>query len=982
MTRADFENILFGILNPSSPEVAENASNAMTNFIQNPNSIGAILDVIHHPHDENQLKQAVTFLVRYSKFHYNKLDSQAQELLYQEILKLTFHSNYLIGGITVDLLIKLSKNNDSRVKFLLNQIVNCFNTNSNVKIALEAIHSLIDELDIGFVRSIANQLLDYANKGIQTNDWEIIILSMRLLFNASAALEQPDLNQQILLLLNQSDNLPNNDESIFSQFWSIFGDAINCELVPSGLYEMFYSKAMSALSNRNISSHLKKYVLNSLSGLVKFLSVDMVSEIMEIAFVLAVETVKEDDILPTDNFDLIQRFLTKLPPDEIYLMLKNKIEYLIHLNNREANVVAISLFSIILQVAQSSASKDVDYIIKSLMEALDKNDALLNSAVCKVLQSFEFSFHAVDLFTIQFIPRIIPFIVSPNSDLRTEAHRALHTLCGLINIPLHGFFNMLWQIQGNIYKEDINDYLQYLATAIEKSEDFSDEDCQNLLQFIIPHLQSQNIEESSGFLIIASTLMIMNEAAISPLIELCANVVQQTLFDENPSEDSLCNALDFLNSIFDNFGSTYNKHFNNSFEHVLKILNDDSTSQRVMGFAMSVASSFAKATSNVEIAHILKEKCFACFIGEREEEDEDINESEDEGEYQLVKTGTECGVKIAKLLTPDDSYQLFLQVKEYMVASENPEIVSEALKLFTKLIHHSKVEYKANYLKVCEQFFNDVISGNLPFLEDDGIFSPNCDYFLITNIAYLIAEVVHYSSGLVNILCEFMIKMIKNPNCIALYAFIGAYSDVIKYGTGSPEAIQAIFELIPSLLENANDPDTKHNLSFLLNIIVQKNPSSIQGVKEYISILQKWYEQGKESPNGHQIMFANIASAYLTFFANGLPLNMNYLNEAICEFPPFDRLETPSMIKNMAVIFSKYHDFTEEVIINAALSLSKVFLYNESKQKEMKITPDLLECCRNMLVAISNTNPKVRESLIQKYNHSQVKLSKILSVLE
>ncbi|OHT16438.1 hypothetical protein TRFO_02697 [Tritrichomonas foetus] len=988
MTQQDLENALQILSSSQNQDEINNVQSTIMQLCSDPNSIKLFFQVIDTPINPISSNRIPPLISNYMRMNYSQLDPQLQELIMTKLLQLTFNPpNSELPNFVYPILCSYSKNNPQLCQTIIETAGKCIEVNANVVVCIKVVSDVLDKLPEEFVAQNFQMFFKFSFLGLNSNDWETIIPSMRIFFNVVIAashksVQLPDLSTQFQHLLGLTTIVQNADDNNFCSFWAILGDVINCNLLPVETVGILFESAMKIIENPEVENHLKVYPLNSLIGTIHLLDQTHLSRIIDSVLTVSIKSVEQEGTIQMEYFDMISSALKDLPSKDVYSMLKPRIIQLTEIKDRNTNVVAISIFSLVFNRAPEAAFNDREFIIAKLMEALDKNDNLLNAAVCIVLDSFGESFKSVDVFALPFIPRIVPFIISPDDELRKNATDALHILCELINVPLPGFFQALWQIKDQVPPDELSGFLPFLATAIEKSDNFGDSESESLRDFIIPFLNSDDYDLASNFLFVIIALIKTNESLMDQLLPLSLNVILRCISD-NTNDDATCCSLVAIGELFDILGERIKEPFAPAVEIAVQILNSDEAAPRVTDDALNALCIVAKRTGDGALASGLQEKCINCFIsGNNGDDAEEDFEEDEEDEYSTILTGAKCSSRIAPLLNKDDAMQLFLQLHEFIIDTSDSRIASEVMKPITRLLHYACDENKPNMLKRCSELLSMIFSGQFNASEGKDIYSGNYDMFLMTNIAYLIAEFVQYPSPFVDQLCEFMIKIIQIPDNATLYSFIGAYSDVIKYGTGSPASVQAIFSIIPHLLTIASDPDTKQNLAFLLNIIVQKDPASIQNVAQFVPALQEWYVQGKQSPNGHQIMLSNIASTFLVFFANGLPVDPVLLNEAISEFPPFDPLETPSMITNMAKIFSTAGQLDIDTIQNAATALSQLFILNEIDLRKRKITQEVLSVAHQMFVTFSRSNPQVIQNVLQKYQNSKRKLDKINAVLQ
>lgn len=980
----------------------EEAEKQLIPFLSDPQSIFFLLQIIETPPSAISQRTALTLISQSIQNNISALDEETRSNLVNSLIQLSFtnEANFiklspiLFAYIKKDLqkcvqIIEMSEKFLAEGQFPLTSIL-----------FLEKIIPCFDpESSQSFLSSHFENFLNFSLTYLQSEDWKFVVPSMRIFFY-TIALIPPESRvdyPHYSIIFNRFPDESNKNN--FSSFWAIIEDAISLELIPDNYIVSLYSWIMQTVNQKEVSYESKILLISILKHLIPKFNEEQLGQILNAVFSTAREYVEQENNIPTDYFSTINTALTHLPREGVYSMIKERVMYFLQLQDRSGLVISIFVFSLVLEYAQDAAYKDSEFIITTLMQALNIQDNLLSTAVCEVLESFGQSFTSISIFAVPFIPRIIPFLISEDKDLRQKANDALNSLTKLINIPLEGFFHALWELRDNIPPDEYNTYLEFLAIAVDKSDDFGDPETEALKSIALPALLNlDDVETATDYLPLVSNLICQNEALLPELLGPALVVLMNCIEGQESSEDSVVNCFDFICNLLDKFGAQVAESFKQIIEKGLELLKDDeegtkdaepgAVSSRIQTVALDACCRFAKKTEDKVLASKLQEYCIDFFTRDyfedqdnANDEDEKIDDIVEEIEENSIKEASESCRLIVKLLNDEDKRQLFLNILTYLIQTENPNCASYSIPPLIKILHNASDEQQRQfYLAKCAEIIQLITTDSLPSLRQN-IFSGDCDFLLMTNISYLLCEVVRYKSVLVDQLCQFMIQIISSGlNSAYLYCFIGAYSDVIKYGTGSAESNQAIINLLPTLFKEARDPDTKQNLAYLLIILVQNNPQVLPSLGEFIAIMQQWYLEGKENPNGYQLMLSNIASAYLTFFANGLDMNTDLLNEAISEFPPFDTHETEPMLLNLAKIFSSATIPLPTLEI-AAFALAKFFILNEEDLKKRKVTPELIGVAQHIFRTIASSNPQIIQQVLAKYSNSQVKTAKLTSIL-
>ena len=253
----------------------------------------------------------------------------------------------------------------------------------------------------------------------------------------------------------------------------------------------------------------------------------------------------------------------------------------------------------------------------------------------------------------------------------------------------------------------------------------------------------------------------------------------------------------------------------------------------------------------------------------------------------------------------------------------------------------------------------------------------------MTNIAYLITEIIRIPNKEgVDQLCQCMLQILQVEGHMAAYSFLAAYSDAIAYDTCSPENTSALFELLPGLIESAQEPDLQQNICFLLNILVKKNQSLINDIMGFFPSVWEWFSQGIQQDNGYQGLVSNAASLFMTLAVYNPSFPEEAIEAAFTQYPPYDTSETKPMTDMILRFFSQRTEFNGELLAVAAVSICNLLVLPENEIIENKVTTEQIASLQQLLRQIASMSESIPQIIEEQFGKTNTKLTKISQILQ
>ena len=962
---AELERNLINLTNG----IIDGTTNELVEFINKPVFIPSFFEIINSNASNAKLcRAALVILGRSITANFMDLSDEEIETIKSSLLDLYFscsdsEEQDIILGLIDKILDMCDLDNWKQLGPTIYQTIDKENTAKN---AIMLLAQIIPKFSDDEIQENADNLLNITLEGLKAQDTKIVCSSVHIFLVVLCVVQsEKNVSQHLEILIELSGTIM--DENALCNIWTEIDKAIYCNCFDDATLQCFVQNMVKIANNEELSVYTRFTPVQAISECIEKFNEEIFQQYLDIVFHLSSLFVLCENQIPSDFLDIVEVSLQKLPKITIYQMIKQRAVSFLQQQEYQYHVVAVYTLGIILSDAPDVAYKDVEFLITTFLMALNENNDLVSAAVCTALDRFDISFKTVDIFVLKFLPLIVPLLVSKNEDTRLYANDTFHTLCELIDTKVPGLFDALWNIKDKIPEDEIEGFIPYIATAIEKSEDFGDDEIDRILKYIEPVFQNtENYDLASHFLVIISTLISTTDCIEDELIPVAIPVLEKCLmnYDENGNEDSVIDCLGFISNVYKilngNINESYNfkKYVDKSFE----IASDREESESVRSEALYTCCLVAKKTKDSNLASDLQPLCCEA-ITLKEPSIYDIRSS----------------VFISKLLGPEDAKQLFLTIVDFCKETNDSRAASEAIKPIVDFIKSENQQNAECFQTKAFELLFSFIQGNLKFMTGP-LLSGKCDMILMTNIAYLISYLVSIPSDYIDQICKFMLEIIQRPDEPSLYSFIGAYSDAILYETASNEMVQALLQLIPNLVEEAQDPESQQNLSYLFNILVQKQPSIIQDIQSFIPKVWGWYENGKNQETGYQYLISNVASFFLTLYANGGEIDETKLNAALSEIPPFDVQETTKMIANAITILQNRNNSFETIKI-VSRSFSDLLLMNEENLQIRKLNKEDLSNIANCLKQLVQSNSNILIDLKSRYSKSKSKLNRLLKLL-
>ena len=960
-----------GILSEDSG-VRDGATQALSQLMSGPECVMIFLEALSTP-EAPVRKFALTYLPTAIKLHGEKLNVEQKAACFHTVVQAALSAadeEFLTSVVlTLSEFVRLFKRSWDEVLDAV--ILPCWSSQKGLQ-ALMLLNQAASNLSEQCVAARSQEIAAIIEFGFQS-DWTEKVVAANVFFEVlrvwNGKVDVGKYWQKVVEMTGATD-VPNPD--VLVMLWKGVQEPIERELVSDEVLGVLYSHAIAFASCTSLSAERRYVPMLAIMSLILKSDGVKFTQIAEVTLRIAHDYVDEEEMQGRDFLAPLAMSFQRLPGDEIYSVLKPMITTFFQ-GDLPAHVVAINVIEILLVHAPETAYKDSEFLLGTLLAELDRQSSLIAEAVCWAVNVFDQSYGSILVYIPRFLPKLVPFLVSPDSELRTAASDALHGLVQQIDSHVDGLFKAFWDIKDNIPQEEFVGFADFLASAIEKSTDFGDAEMETLVDFVMQYLTQSGSDciRASEILHIVSAIVTHTDSLAERLDPVVIPVVDAffSQLDKVEIVQAVDPVLMYIECMFKVFGPGAQERYGKYVEPVATLaLNEvPDTPDSILISAFSVCCSIAKVTKNVELAVRMQERCSLNL---------DIDED------SVLTESLEATCDIAKLLPPQEAKQLFLILVEFINDNSDPSICSSAMKPLEKMLAASGDENKAFFLQQGYSLVSKFLEGGLACMNGVKPTEGKCDHHLLTAVLSLITKIVRTPSEHVDKLCMFTLSLLKSPNSAATFSVIGVCSEAVKYGTCSKGIVEQLLSLSQSLMADTKDPDVRQNITYLMNIIIQKVPELMATVTQFVPLIWTWFEEGQANPIGNQLLVSNVASFILQFAASGGQLaNESQLILSIGQLPPYDIQETVPMIGNLRAILSAGGQ-SLDVLKQSALAVSKVLLLNEGDKEEHHVTGEVMGTLVEMLKQLVQQNGEIATFIQEQYANSKMNLAKLTKYMQ
>jgi hypothetical protein len=606
----------------------------------------------------------------------------------------------------------------------------------------------------------------------------------------------------------------------------------------------------------------------------------------------------------------------------------------------------------------------VGTVISFIGAALHSDHGVLVTAALLVIQSFDDTFHSINVVGPQLLPSILPLLVNPSEDVRGDAYKAMDQVLEISDTAIDGLFDGCWNLVENVVDGEMPQYLGILARLVKLTPDFDDEKCERVLELLARLMDlenTENLDEKAAGLQLAIAILHHDAAQL--------DFVAETVFPALTSMwevDDLANVdtmLIFIREFVSLVRDAAIPYIAPYLERICQ-LTQDNLREDIRGSVCETLALICRFSG--ELAPDLLD-CLVNVMKAGLNSDDDIFK---EGAVEAVK-------KSARLLNPEVSLEIFRELLKLADEADEDGCEFNGLCIFAlaKLFKHCAEANLPEYLAAVTAFLESVITANAQFLTgiplDD--YPHNSD--IIPSLCSLTAVWFAYRTELTNAVCQFMLQWMTKDKELDLSQIIGSLTECLQHATVSPELHPAILQSVVDHMESASEPSFLQNVANLLNLLITLDPSILPNVIGLLPILERWRSTASSEKFGYQEVLSNIASLYLQIAIRSSDFPEELAIAALAEFPPADVSETGNMSK--AIVQIAQQSASPDLLTAIALAISRFIVWDVGKVGKANLPEEMVAALVAVFVAIAGQNEYVRAQVRSSVARQSSKLRKI-----
>lgn len=968
----DQEQLAQAIKNSINPdeETRKNATNILLEFVKNPPAADVSLNLLYTSQEDTVQSGAAIYARKAIKSFWEVEDfsrrAAIQNMLMQIISTKTYSEN--VTNQILDIIKYIYGKDETNWPDLMSYIQSI----AGSKLSLLLLTKILPKMNQELVENIKEFLLALSLNSITSEDVSLKVLGI-LLFN------------QYIIIIKDNPNSPQHLEAIIplltlsagfdklkdlETVWSCVNDLLIFEAIPEEMLMGVVTLALQMAQNKEQDPHLRHVPLEALVPALSYFDFDLVSQILSLSLDITARIIEQDGVLCEDSLSEFDVATQSFDHSIMYPLIRNQIQQAFSSGSCSHQIVGLLLFALLLNSYSDLIYNDMEEVLAFLHQAIQSEEDLLKEAALKVIQQFPQSFKSSNQYSPTFIPLIIPLITSPNSSLSHHAIVTLYNIFSHIDTEIPNQIDDFIKVFDQISPDSMIEYLSIFPYLVLLSEDFSDENCDQILQIISTIIQSNSPEDVAVCFEIGHALLQIDESQLPFVTEKLFPFILPFL-----QLDHTTNCHDsIINEVYDFIGNLSIRILRDSsyeaFQQIIPII--------IEAIKDKTYSNELKSCMVINIAKLAK------FGGPAQKDLIDVLVPEiieliaTSGE-EAIQNASDAAMKLKKLLSPAQAKIIFDSLMKCL-NQENKffDYITSVFKAISKLLLVADQSNLQDFLGQIVEFINSVFSNKWPLLQEKTVLESPYSNDILSPLCYLFSAVVHFQTPINDVICQYLMQWMEKNNQLDLFEITGPLTDCIQFGFVSEETKQLIFTAIGAIMPNATEPSLVQNIVFLMNLLIQNSTQLLQTVVDSLPTFENYRQLALSKQFGYQEVLANIASLYLQIaIRKEMPVELVVF--AVQQFPPHDVEETSSMVKAMIELVKNSQN--PDLLIQVCLAFTRFFVQETAKIEQAKVSDELKNIMVQFLKAICSKDQQILMNIRGTYGKQKSKLRKIETIL-
>lgn len=964
----------------------EQVTQRILELLQDPNCFEALFSIISSPRTEKSIQSSLVHLNMALKGQKSTLTSELVNFI-KERLQIIAFSQYpqdilnLISLVVETLIQIITLDNWPEI---LQISFSAISTPELIPNSLTLIPCIMTYMQDEQIIQNSEQILNIVDSALTTDSWPIRSSGFLILHKLCKA-SKINVTQHILPIQNYEHNsfLFNNKQTkkYIIEIWTTFFYLVSNNFVDKEFILHISPIIVEISSDESIEAMNRLVVLQSISPVLSEMDEQKIDQIFDLVFSLGVKILMSDGVFEQMALFIFESALKTLDPTNSYALVRQKIEAAFASSDAFAQAFGIYILSEVITVAPEIASSDFQFLSETMASALDSGNELLCESVCIFINSSVDAFSSAAALCCNLIKKVVPFIVSPNDSLRTAAYDSIHSLCDVIDGGISNFFEIVFPLNEQIPIENISNYNTILAEAINKDEDVGDEEIDASLEYVTKFFGDEvDVDDSSSVLLVVGSIIKKDDSQAEELLNPSVELSMRSLVEGNMQ--TKVDVLDFVYEVFPRFSDVFKENYGELIEIIFKIAKkiipgsedfeingedtENITTDTLIVSAIRTGCLIAKTLHDNQIAEDLSNCIVHVLSNDVTNYIEDISESI---------------VFIANYINEQFSGEIFGLLTNLINTTENDETIIGIIPAYENLIKYSSDNNRNSFLEAAFGFLQKFFVGELPCLGGNIPLTNYINSKMISQIGFLIGDVVKFQIGEANEqLCNYMLDVLKSDVKLAAFSFVGSFSDAIEAGTCPENCLQQLLEILPAIIENADDPDMMHNTCFLLNVIAAKHSQIVPSIVGLSNQIWSWFVKALEDKDGWGLFLSNVASLFLTLALHDQTIPAEIVNASLRQFPPVDVDETENMANTIIKLVNS-NRIPSECMESLIFCVASFVILPQDELEDRKVSKYVIDTLHGIFMRLM-ANEDSRSLLAAAFGRQRSKLAKLQRIIE
>ena len=838
-------------------------------------------------------------------------------------------------------------------------------------------HTMVSLMPPELFAQQEDSLVDIATRALASSNIDLRVHGATLIFEVVAkhkALtdgEIKELPDQYNLIAEIAQNPSGVSSSLCIVFWQNV-------VTPLSSFKVFTQEQIQAIAaaafefaaNESQSVEIKTTILAALVPSIDLLG-DAISSLFSLDIQILAKEIENDQSIPDDLLTSISNALQIYSHFQIFPPLQEVIQEKLQSSNEYEQMAGLLVYRVFLQCAKDLAVMNLDSLMTFLAEAITSENELMVQTVLKIINSFENQTGVFQPYTMTLLPNVLQLCAAEDFMIREDAYLAALTILDDADTTIEDIFNNVWALSETLDDSDSTwiGFLRLLPYAISLSDEIDDDQIDQLLQLVERVLSEQSEQPFRVVLMlqVGIALMKKDDTQAETLVEMLGELATNCLNSDNA--DFIFEAESYFMNITIILGESISEILTPSIEKLVEYATSEESMELVQAGAIEALVVITKKCSDKreELLPIMIQT-----IDNSLENDLDI----------LLEASLKGVRKLNSFFDAETQRNFFTKTVNIIQNEDNPENggeIDDAFYVLQKLVQKPKEENKEFFIEQSVPLIQGVIESTLPFLNEQPLIHSPAFAEIAPPFLNFVCEVIQYPVDFVDAIVTYLLTLINEEGDNARVIFdgiTGVFTDAVKSPHLSEEVRGHIFEVIPVLIENSNDPVTQQNLVFFLISLIRANPANCEQVIPFLATIDQWYNSGKENKFGYAETLANIASFYLEIAAIHPDTPDELIQKALAEFPPADEQEALPMTQKLISLGGRI-SANPQLYGEMALAIARFFVMDDTSMAKCNIDNTLKGQLAQILKTAATSNPEIMSALSSAYSNQRAKFKKL-----